>query len=170
MQRFHYTHDTALVIASETQDVVPHHKPDGLWYSCGDEWKMWMMYEMRDWWNSKKYRYKLHINRNKILHLNTPLKLHEFTIAYGIQQYQHMPHYVMINWEQVAEHWGGIEISPVISRISQATMTWYSTWDIASGCIWDASIVSIGKMQKIAHKREWLVHNLRHERRYPGNG
>ena len=41
------------------------------------------------------------------------------------------------DWAKVASHYDGIEICPYIE--SRRNMTWYYGWDVASGCVWNAS-------------------------------
>jgi hypothetical protein len=42
-----------------------------------------------------------------------------------------------------AEGWDGLEIAPYLHRMRLSSFSWYYTWDCASGCIWNASRVSI---------------------------
>lgn len=47
-----------------------------------------------------------------------------------------------IDWVRVASLYQGIVIAPHQSRLRlKREFVWYSTWDCASGCIWDAKAV-----------------------------
>ena len=54
-----------------------------------------------------------------------------------------------IMWEEVAEKHSGIVINPY-SRARSQTYLWYYGWNCAGGCIWDASVIRLGKPCKRA--------------------
>ncbi|HSW39929.1 MAG TPA: hypothetical protein VLL97_10605 [Acidobacteriota bacterium] len=49
-----------------------------------------------------------------------------------------------IMWGEVAEKHTGIIVAPY-SRARSRTYLWYWGWNCASGCIWDTSIIRLGK-------------------------
>ena len=112
-------------------------KPAGLWYSCGYEWLNWMAYNMPHWFDAVEYIYELQIDPEEILFIRTYEELMYFNRLYG--------KYIRgsgngIDWAEVAEDYKGIEICPYINS-GRYSLDWYYTWDIASGCIWDASAI-----------------------------
>ncbi len=40
----------------------------------------------------------------------------------------------MIDWPAVAKRYAGIEINPYFTGLRM--VSWYYTWDVASGCVW----------------------------------
>jgi hypothetical protein len=51
--------------------------------------------------------------------------------------------YRLIRWDRVAEVWAGIVITPYQwARRFDDKAKWYYSWDCASGCIWDASVIA----------------------------
>ena len=53
-----------------------------------------------------------------------------------------VPHHgmEMIDWAKVASKYDGIEIAPYIHK-GRWELMWYSTWDVASGCIWSTNVI-----------------------------
>jgi hypothetical protein len=115
-------------------------KPKGLWYSLGSGWLDWNMTEYGKH-HSFKSAYKLSIDMNDVLRIDTPEKLMEFdkTFAQGST----------VNWQEVAKNYKGIDIIPYQSSL-RMELGWYYGWDIASGCVWDSSCIQ--KINKIYPK------------------
>ena len=109
-------------------------KPDGLWYACGDSWYNWIKDEKMQSVYPSKYLYKLLLYRgvinDKLLVIDTLKKFDSFNKKYGTKN--------KINWKKVMNDYSGIEICP---HFKSRKNLWYLTWDIASGCIWDISII-----------------------------
>ena len=122
-------------------------KPRGLWYACGNEWLSWSRYEMPDWIG--KYVYSIDVNEGSILNIRTYKELEEFDEAYRIKSEKIFGEksFMMnaIDWGKVAKEYDGIEICPYIYE-ARYSMDWYSTWDVASGCIWRPSAVQSIKL------------------------
>lgn len=105
-------------------------------------------------------------NKNKILKISTVDEFDKFTFKYGCISGS----FIGINWHYVAKDFGGIEIIPYISErtglvfyqsyknepnkkkliekyikhgfeIKNRTLFWYSSFDIASGCVWNPKVV-----------------------------
>lgn len=110
-------------------------KPSGLWYACGDEWLRWVLSEMPDWLKGYKYAYALHLDTSNMLVIRTLDQFDKFSERYaGLDE--------GIAWDWLAREYTGIEICPYQwDRRMGYTSSWYYTWDIASGCIWDPSAV-----------------------------
>ena len=117
-------------------------KPDGLWYACGNDWIQWVSGNMPEWIG--RYIYSLKINEDKMIMIESGRQFKDFEETYIDRGYRGM----RLNWKPVAEGdrsrglrpYGGIEICPV--QTESAAISWYSGWDVASGCIWDPSIIT----------------------------
>lgn len=129
-------------------------KPNGLWYSCHSSWYNWVKENMED--RLAKYIHKLNLNYgtltnidnknpNKILVINNLTDFNKFELEY-------LKPNKFINWDKVSKNYGGIEICPYF--ISKRTTRWYYPWDVASGCIWNSSIIKNTELiyQKVNNK------------------
>ncbi len=106
-------------------------KPLGLWYGFGSSWLDWVESEMPDW--RGEYFYYIDVDKNKVLRLSKYTDLLQFTSDYKDRKVE----YNLIDWQKVAKKYSGIEINPYIYRARlDAKISWYYTWDVASGCIW----------------------------------
>tara|TARA_B100001093_G_scaffold482563_1_gene514328 strand:- start:635 stop:1201 length:567 start_codon:yes stop_codon:yes gene_type:complete len=130
-------------------------KPSGLWYACNNEWLKFT----QDWISEKhhKYIHKLNIKRNvltnireknkkKILVIKNLKDLDLFFNKYSfkVDWFNKWPKLkslekqnYLIDWEKVSQDFGGIEICPYLGKKRLPRYFWYSTWDVASGCIWN---------------------------------
>jgi hypothetical protein len=115
-----------------------HLKPKGLWYSCNDEWKEWVVWEMPQWWESYNFKYDIQVDLSTMLVIRSMPEILEFERKYVDQNSRLGPGFKAINWEAVANDYSGIEICPYQSEARYGT-DWYYGWDIGSGCIWDPS-------------------------------
>jgi len=150
--------DTRKVITLER--VSPQQigwKPNGIWYSCYGGWLEWAADEMPD--RLYKYIHEMNINRNtqtdilhpdtdKILVVRTIKDFDEFHKLYksssvpGLRRRRKgdiITDKNRINWKRVARDYGGIEICPFIKK--RINHMWYNMWDVASGCVWNISII-----------------------------
>ncbi len=125
--------------SAPSQDI--RFKPKGLWYGIGTSWVDWLEgqgYSLsdRDW--GGKYIYKLKLGSG-MLFIRNAHQLDDFTddfeadTKYGGDQF--------IDWREVAKKYKGIEIAPY-QPSRRTKYLWYYGWDVASGCIWNASAVS----------------------------
>jgi hypothetical protein len=128
-------------------NIGNYQKPYGLWYSCNSAWYDWILLEhMREW--LYKYIYKIYIYKNiqtdirnkdnrKLLLINN---LKDFDIFNNRYKYKTTKNIrAQINWNKVSEDYGGIEICPYFT--TRRKYLWYMSWDVASGCIWNTSII-----------------------------
>lgn len=119
-------------------------KPSGVWYGCGLSWLDWVSSEMPDWLH--QYLYKITFSSKNMLKMSTAKALDDFSEDYGELSKSRVgdkAYYNSIHWEDVAEDYSGIEICPYIqSRRWDGPAGWYGGWDVASGCIWDTSIIT----------------------------
>ncbi len=115
-----------------------HHKPRGLWYSCQgcvDNWLQWCIDED---FRTYTYAAELGLDMSRILKIRTPAALRAFSAEYAYGSSMRM----RVAWAAVASRWGGIEIAPHLRDCRHQDLHyWYTTWDVASGCVWDPNVV-----------------------------
>lgn len=155
MQRLVYMKSRVAALTIKDYVQPKASKPRGVWWSCGNEWYEWCKGDMPDWCQYYSHCYELRLNDDKILHLETPEQILEFTAEYGgnneyyfTNEKQWMPvvtpgDYARdINWPEVAKLYSGIEICPYQYSLRLTSRTgWYYGWDIASGCVWDHNVI-----------------------------
>lgn len=147
-----------------------HPKPNGLWFDVDGSWKRWceaVHFRLED----LRCRHtvsildasRIHFLRNgKDIDLFTrqygrdisghiqPLQssedLNTFARQYGNDLFgdiqEQFSNYIM--WREVAQKHTGIIIDPYSCARSQ-TYLWYYGWNCAGGCIWDTSVIRLGK-------------------------
>jgi len=147
-----------------------HPKPNGFWFDIDESWKQWcraVQFNLKD----LRYRHTVTIlDSSRMLILRNPKSVDVFTREYGrnfsihiqplqstgeagafAQQYgldlfgdiqRQFSNYIM--WEEVAEKYGGIIIDPYLRSRSQKYL-WYHGWNCPGGCIWDTSVIRLGK-------------------------
>lgn len=147
----HYSVTPPTVIRSVKQ-TRSHSKPLGFWVSVGDGEGSW-----KDWCESEQWGLERLVNpievtlaeSAKILWLTNNSEIMDFTREYDdITAAPGRGHAggldwtgCYINWPKVAENFDGIIIAPYLSDCRH-DLSWYYTWDCASGCIWDARAVA----------------------------
>lgn len=124
------------------------YKPKGLWYAIGDAWKEFVRTDMSSR-PEAPYEYEVVLKKDHgMLMLNTVDKVINFNRMYGTT---HIPDprskrgergetFDLIDWDQVADDFTGIELCPYFYEI-RFDMIWYYTIDIESGCIWNADAI-----------------------------
>lgn len=147
-----------------------HPKPNGLWFDVNGSWKRWceaVQFRLED----LRCRHTVTIlNASRVLFLRNAKDIDVFTRRYRhdisghIQSLQssedrdafarrygsdlfgdiqrQFSNYIM--WEEVAEKHTGIIIDPY-SRTRSRTYLWYHGWNCAGGCIWDTSVIRLGR-------------------------
>jgi len=115
-------------------------KPKGLWFSFGTQWIDFISTEgMTD--RIEDYLYIIKTNDSKILTIgmeNEPL----FLETYGVENDYGK---IDVDWKKVASDWSGVEILINPRELNERWL--WSTWDIASGCIWNIDgIESVRKL------------------------
>jgi hypothetical protein len=151
-----------------------HPKPNGLWFDANEEWKRWCKTaQFRP--ETFRYRHTVTIlDASRILFLKGAKDIDAFTRKYGgnlfgsiqllqsdkdndefARKYgsdlfedikQQFSNYIM--WGEVAEKHSGIIIAPY-SRARSQTYLWYYGWHCASGCVWDTSVIRLGRPCKM---------------------
>ena len=145
-------------------------KPNGLWFDVNEEWKRWCeSAKFRP--ETFRYRHTVTIlDPSQILFLRGAKDIDAFTREYahdlsdritllqgaedggafarryGMDLFgdirRQFSNYIL--WGEVAEKYGGIVISPY-SRSRSRDYLWYYGWNCASGCVWDTSLIRLGK-------------------------
>lgn len=140
----HWSLHPITAVHPATQEQPRFDKPTGLWISDEtqeDCWSNWCKINECSWINLPyKYEFKL-VESDRLLKLSSAHELIEFTKKYPYK-YNNEPRYMRdyIDWMRVAEEYGGIIITPYIWEC-RLKLNWYYTWDVASGCIWDPSLI-----------------------------
>jgi hypothetical protein len=88
-----------------------------------------------------KYTQKVHLelDMSRILVIRNEEELLEFTAEYGVPLSERTSRSMdYIDWARVAEKYDGIDIPKYLRSMRlDSRVSWYYTWDIASGCIWN---------------------------------
>ena len=122
-----------------------HPKPDGLWYACGSGWIDHVEDEVFDMRleEGNNYMYELNINYRRVFRMRIGGKrasgVDRLTQKYGFEFHSETGVKKQINWAKMQDDgYYGIEICPYAPPSPYTPQPfWYSTWAIASGCIWD---------------------------------
>jgi hypothetical protein len=143
MKLSHYSASATLVPESKTQGD-PTNKPRGLWVSVDgeDDWASWCRGEEFHL-DDLAHRFRVDIEPGTLV-LATAEDLLAFTASYGAPDSLGNTEFTMrIDWRAVARAYPGIIIAPYqwSQRLDNRTH-WYYGWDCASGCIWDADIIT----------------------------
>jgi hypothetical protein len=120
-------------------------KPVGLWYGIGPAWVDWCTDEMPAWIEPPMHHYRLTLDLTRVLRLRTADAIRQFGREYNAPPSWargRITSTMFIDWPRVAQQWGGIEIAPYQwdCRLDDQTF-WYYGWDVASGCVWDPTVV-----------------------------
>jgi len=151
-----------------------HPKPNGLWFDANEDWKRWCeaaQFRLE----ALRYRHTVTIlDTSRILFLRSARDLDVFTRKYernlfGSIQLLQSPKDLdvftrqygrdlvgdilgqfskYVAWGEVAEKHSGIVIVP-FSRARRETYLWYYGLNCAGGCVWDTSVIRLGKPCKI---------------------
>lgn len=146
----HYSDQTITTLFDASQVDAPALKPRGLWISDedGDDgWKTWCENEAFELGRLVVEHEVILAPEANVLELHAAEDLDAFTAQYGVGSGGFWDS--RIAWAEVAEAYQGILITPYIwSRRLTGHTFWYSGWDCASGCIWDAD--AIGRVAVLA--------------------
>lgn len=122
-------------------------KPVGFWVTDDSETN-W-----HEWCEKNEFRLRhlacrtlVEVDPARLLILDNEADLLEFSLAHSEPyrsasgEFGHFRDF--IRWNEIYPHYAGIVISPYQWSCRLSTLThWYYSWDCASGCIWDLSIV-----------------------------
>jgi len=116
-------------------------KPIGLWYAFGTEWIDWCVTEHMGDWISDCNVFKIYANPDAILQIKSDQDIVSFNNDFKGRKNDIWWSFG-INWSEVAKQYSGIEINPYNwERRLDPQFTWYYSWDVASGCIWDLKAI-----------------------------
>lgn len=169
MTYYHWAPDP-VTLRRRTYLQCGHPKPNGLWFDINESWKRWCTaagFRLE----SLRYRQAVTIlDASRIRFLRNARDIDVFTRTYGHNLSGHIrplqspknitafarqygsdlfsdilgqfSNYIL--WEEVAEQHSGIVIDPY-SRARSKTYLWYYGWNCAGGCIWDTSVIRLGR-------------------------
>jgi len=136
-------YDPAELPRKRPEDAFDAWKPDGVWYSPGEEWLDWCARAKPDWLT--EHVYELVFNDERLLRVRSHSDLVHFHNTYATTPLVAGSELRVIDWPAVAREYDGIEIAPYQRTARHdIDMFWYYTWDVASGVLWNRSaIVSV---------------------------
>lgn len=116
-------------------------KPSGFWVSVEgeDDWKQWCVGEEFNVDRlDNEHDVKLKSSAEIFLIDSLPA-LHDFSASFC----DHPTRWVdAIQWETLAEYYDGVIIAPYQwSARLDPRLSWYYSWDVASGCIWNLDVI-----------------------------
>jgi hypothetical protein len=132
--RIHMSEHDLPKLHNTTSKLTIKAKPTGFWYGFGSSWIDWVNMEVPEW--NYNHIFKIEVNQNKILQINTLDKLIEFDNNFSVQ----VSYFKNIDWIRVADFYDGIEITPYQYK-ARRELSWYYGWDVASGCIWNPNAI-----------------------------
>lgn len=147
MARFHHTNERVIDLTRK-YDQTFFKKPLGLWYDIDCSWSDWCRHNDYGEYDN---HFLLNVEMTDILVIDTAEKLVQFHDKFSFvpEGFEKVSgDWRQIKWDFLAKHYAGIEIAPY--RGEQRGLRgyfWYQIWDIASGCIWDLSVIK--SVQKV---------------------
>jgi len=116
-------------------------KPNGLWYSFDNYWDTFL--SLTDFRYTLKYDkcVEIFVDTKKFICIDTVEILVKFDNIFSDNR-------GFINWEDVSNHYDGIEIGnnyPIIEEFCNShypnKLHWFRCFDIPSGCVWNLSAI-----------------------------
>ena len=123
---------TVRAVAQQKEDAIT--EPNGLWYSCDGDWKRFVQTGME--WAIKSYNHKylIELNLSRMCVIRNEEEIKDFHDKYSFKVSGYSEG---IDWAAVARDYDGIEICPYqYDARFKFGLSWYGSWDVASGCIW----------------------------------
>jgi len=123
-------------------------KPDGLWLSDESSEVSWSTWCRQESYPIGSIRNDVDVDLTDVMVLRSYKDLEDFMDKYSIlsplslELARKCRTMDVPNWMEVANDCKGILITPYISE-ARFQWLWYATWDVASGCFWDPSCLSI---------------------------
>ena len=156
----HYS-DVQLTQLRSTTDPGNHGRPCGLWVSVGDAWLNYQRQQSLTEVGSAHYPHRFQYANevivrpdHGILVITNEAEFEAFNGAYSEPRRRNRDGEETkgIRWGRVLQDYTGIIIAPHLEAKAQRTSDsgiplpvaeshWYYTWVVASGCIWDASVI-----------------------------
>lgn len=169
----HYS-DTPLVEPRSTADPGTYGRPYGLWMSVGNAWLVDQYNRWRDQMQNPdliggsahyphqfKYANEITIADNSnILVITNETEFKAFSDQYSKLRPEFGPQGRMIKWRDVRKDYDGIIISPHLKNLAEwisangnplpiPESLWYYTWVVASGCLWDVSVIADIRTERV---------------------
>lgn len=153
MRLRHYSASIVNEVQSRGQEGGPRSKPNGLWVSDATADSSWRNYCERNgrFLDTLEHCYDVLLAPDaRILVLGTMEKVYEFTEAFiarpdnpGLKtRPQDRGGTLRLCWGPVAEKYQGIILTPYFHELrNDLQCLWYTTWECAGGCIWDAAAI-----------------------------
>lgn len=115
----------------------PAMKPTGLWLGVDGDWKRWVDDEEMGWCDGIQEVFFELIEPHRVLILTDTEEIDQFT-----KEHVGTSDHYYINWGPLTDQVAGIMIAPYCweRRLHHET-SWYYSWDCASACIWDLSVL-----------------------------
>lgn len=140
----HFTYYPFIFDPNRTYKDPTVFKPNGLWLSDESDygWKKWCM---SNDWNLPGLKFETRfelVHPKDVLIIQGNKDIQEFQAKYKLGPGSKAYLDDWIRWSEVKKDFAGIIITPYLweYRLSYG-YGWYYTWDCASGCIWDLSVV-----------------------------
>jgi hypothetical protein len=143
-------------------------KPSGLWISypnIDDSWTGFCLRvrELNERIDPKfNTIYRVSIKEEQILFIDTIKQLEEFHNKYTVMVSTFLLNH-KVRWKLLVHQWSGIFIQymyPFLEScknpVHQAILSWYGSWDCASGCIWNGR--AIHNVETLYRRRETTLH------------
>ena len=169
----HYS-DTPLVEPRSTADPGIYGRPDGLWVSVGDAWLVNQYKCWRDQMENPdliggsahyphKFEYANEITiagNSNILVITNEAEFKAFGTQYAKTHSEFGLQGRLIKWLDVRKDYDGIIIAPYFKNLAERTgangnplyipeSLWYHTWFVASGCLWDVSVIADIRTERV---------------------
>lgn len=149
----HYASDELAFDRAHVYTFPFNGKPRGFWVSAlgEDDWPSWCQ---REEFGTDRLviEHKVTIAPGaRILTLSSPTELLAFDAEYGETELRWRSR--SIRWAALEDHYDGILIAPHQWSVRH-DLLWYSSWDCASGCIWNLdaieAVTALGAFQSAA--------------------
>ncbi len=147
MKLTHFTHKPLkFKTTKQYSQINTINKPRGFWLSDESQTEnCWSYWCLGNEFGSLEYSTLFQLDLSQILILDTASKVTEFTLKYQ-QTCPLFSLFSSIDWPTIATQYKGILITPYSTQIN---ISWYTTLDCSSACIWDLSaLTQVGNSNK----------------------
>ena len=154
MELFHHSQDVMEQVNPCSYIQSIHIKPNGLWLSCETKikedisWQEWCeIHQYR--LDRLKYKHKVKLKPNiKLITIHDEKSLIQFSEQYRTKNHHRTKNHPVLkinlhmDWITIAKSHQGIMIYPTQHALRfDSKLSWYHSWDCASGCIWDTNAI-----------------------------
>ena len=169
----HYS-DEPLVAPRSTADPGTYGRPYGLWVSVGNAWLVNQYKCWRDQMENPdliggsahyphKFAYANEItiaDNSNILVMANEFEFKAFSDQYAELRPEFGPQARIIKWRDVRKEYDGVIIAPHLKNLADRISPngnplpipeslWYYTWVVASGCLWDVSVIADIRTERV---------------------